>query len=123
MSELVNAERVQRDIQPLTQRGDVTDIAMRWSGSMAQAGELSHNDAYFSNESRRRLDARALGENVARASTIDQAHQALMASEHHRDNILDARFSAVGIGAVFRDGSWWASGREAPAGRSLRRSR
>lgn len=107
--ELVNSERVQRGLQPLAPRDDVTDIAMRWSESMAQAGELSHNDAYFSKESRRRLGARVLGENVARDSTIDHAHQALMASEHHRDNILDARFSVIGFGAVFREGSWWVT--------------
>jgi hypothetical protein len=35
------------------------------------------------------------------------AHDHLMASPHHRDNILDARFTVVGLGATYRDGSWW----------------
>ena len=109
MAELVNRARAAHGLPPLAPRADVTDIAMRWSESMARAGGLSHNDAYFAAETRRRLDAKALGENVARAGTIEQAHDALMASEHHRANILDARFDVIGLGAVYEHGSWWVT--------------
>ena len=102
-----NAERTQRGLPALQVREDVASIARGWSDSMARAARLSHNDAYFTQESHRRLDAQLLGENVARAPDVDTAHEALMASEHHRDNILDARFAAVGIGATYVDGSWW----------------
>jgi hypothetical protein len=104
---LVNAERSQQGLPPLTVRADVTDIASRWSDAMASAGTLSHDDAYFTKASHDRLDAVVLGENVARAGDIDQAHRALMASEHHRANILDARFTAVGFGATDVNGTWW----------------
>lgn len=109
MAELVNRARAEQGLPSLAPRADVTDIAMRWSESMAQAGGLSHNDAYFAPETRRRLNAKVLGENVARAGTIDQAHDALMASEHHRANILDARFDVIGFGAVYQNGSWWVT--------------
>jgi uncharacterized protein YkwD len=104
---LVNAERAQQGLAPLAVRADVTDIASRWSDTMAGAGTLSHDDAYFTKASHDRLDAVVLGENVARAGDIDQAHRALMASEHHRANILDARFTAVGFGATYVNGTWW----------------
>ena len=103
----VNAERVGRGLGELAVRDDVTAIARAWSDAMARAGTLSHDDAYFTADSHRRLGAQLLGENVARAPDIDVAHRALMASEHHRDNILDARFTAIGVGATFVDGTWW----------------
>ena len=76
---------------------------------MADAGAISHDDAYFGSDNRDRLDARAMGENVARNATIDGAHRALMASEHHRANILDRRFAVIGFGAVFKSGWWWVT--------------
>ncbi len=102
-----NAERTQRGLPALQVRADVASIAAGWSDTMARAARLSHNDDYFTDESHRRLDAQLVGENVARAPDVDTAHKALMASEHHRNNILDARFTVVGIGATYLDGSWW----------------
>ena len=106
---LVNAERVHRGLPALTARADVTGIASSWSTSMADAGDVSHNDAYFGSDTRGRLGARVMGENVARNFDIDRAHRSLMASEHHRANILDRRFAVVGFGAVYRDGAWWVT--------------
>jgi hypothetical protein len=106
---LVNTERSRAGVTALSVRVDITEIASRWSDAMAAAGTLSHDDDYFTKESHDRLGALVLGENVARAADVDQAHRALMASEHHRANILDARFSAVGIGATYRNGMWWLS--------------
>lgn len=48
------------------------------------------------------------GENVARASTVQRAHRALWASPSHRGNVLDGRFTHVGISVeVADDGSVW----------------
>jgi uncharacterized protein YkwD len=105
--ERTNAERTQRGLPPLQVRADVTSIAGAWSDSMARAARLSHDDAYFSPDSHHRLDAQLLGENVARAPDVDVAHAALMNSEHHRANILDSRFTTIGIGATFVDSTWW----------------
>jgi hypothetical protein len=41
-----------------------------------------------------------LGENVAKAPSIGEAHALLLGSPGHRDNILNPRFSHVGIGVV-----------------------
>lgn len=107
--ELTNRDRAKAGVAPLAARGDVATIASGWSGHLADAGALSHNDAYFTDENRAKLGAGLLGENVARAATIQAAHDALMASPHHRDNLLDARYGVVGMGAVYRDGSWWVT--------------
>src|SRR4051794_1526246 len=106
---LVNGERTQRGVAALQVRTDVAAIASHWSDSMGRTATLSHDDAYFTESSHDRLAAQLLGENVGRAPDIDVAHEALMASEHHRDNILDARFAVVGIGAAFVDGTWWVT--------------
>jgi len=44
----------------------------------------------------------AVTENVAMAQTVARAHENLMESPSHRANIIDARFTEVGIGLVSR---------------------
>lgn len=105
--DLVNGERTSAGLAPLAYRADIADIAQAWSGELARRGVLAHNDDYFTRETRKRLGAKALGENVARAGDVDAAHRALMASSGHRANILDGRFRVLGVGAVLRDGTWW----------------
>lgn len=108
MLELANAARRDAGAGPLALRDDVSAIARGWSERMAAAGSLAHNDDYFAESVRRRLGARALGENVAFNRDVDDAHRRLMASPGHRANLLDRRYSVVGIGAVLdRDGTWW----------------
>lgn len=106
---LLNGERRRAGLAPFTARDDVAQIASSWSSAMARAGHLSHNDAYFEKETRRRLRARVLGENVARNRDVEAAHRALMASPPHRANILDHRFVVIGVGAVLANGSWWVT--------------
>lgn len=106
---LLNDERAASGLVPFTVRADVTEIAVGWSSAMARAEHLSHNDAYFTKDTRLRLDARMLGENVARNGSVDGAHRALMESPPHRANILDARFTVIGVAAELRDGSWWVT--------------
>ena len=105
---MLNDERSSRGLPTFTLRSDVSEIAMSWSRHLAAAGKLSHNDAYFTSDTRRRLGARALGENVAMNPTIAAAHKALMESPHHRDNILDRRFLVIGLGVEYKNG-WWVT--------------
>jgi uncharacterized protein YkwD len=46
------------------------------------------------------------GENIARATSLVAAHQALMESPDHRANILSAGYTQVGVG-VYRSGGKW----------------
>ena len=104
---MLNQERSSRGLPLFTRHADVDQVAAGWSDHLADEGQLSHNDAYFSAQSRRDHGGRALGENVAMDSEAQPAHEHLMASPHHRDNILDARFTVIGLGATYRDGRWW----------------
>lgn len=106
---LLNDERAARGLPAATLRDDVREVADGHAAAMARDGELRHNDAYFSDESRRRHRAARLGENVAVNTSIDDMHRRLMASEGHRANILDPAFTVVGV-AVRSDGErWWAT--------------
>lgn len=98
---LMNNERRSRGLPLFSQRGDVSAISRGHSQAMAAAGTIYHNDAYFAPSTKQRLDAALLGENVARNADIDDAHRRLMNSPGHRANLLDARFTVVGLG-VYR---------------------
>jgi uncharacterized protein YkwD len=98
--ELANRDRAGAGLAPLAVRGDVEEVARAHSADMAAAGSIWHNDAYFSTANRERLGAAGLGENVARNGSVDDAHRRLMASPAHRANLLDARFTVVGMAAV-----------------------
>lgn len=98
---LMNNERRSRNLPLFAQRGDVTATSAGHSEAMAAAGTIWHNDAYFTAANKKRLDAVLLGENVARNPDIDDAHRRLMNSPGHRANLLDSRFTVVGL-AVYR---------------------
>jgi hypothetical protein len=97
---LANVERAAAGLPPLALRDDVTAIAAEQSRRMAQAGDISHNDAYFTAEVRQRLAAKTLGENVAMNPSIDDAHRRLMNSPGHRANLMNAKFTVVGMGVA-----------------------
>lgn len=97
---LVNQARAAAGVGALRARMDVTQIAAGHSQAMAAAGSIWHNDDYFTPATKARLGAVFVGENVAMNPTLDGAHQRLMASPGHRANILDGRFSVVGISVV-----------------------
>lgn len=101
--ELANQARAAAGVAPLAMRGDVTAIAQGHSDAMASEGDIRHNDAYFTASTRQSLNAKSLGENVAMNPDIDDAHNRLMNSPGHRANILDPKYTVVGI-AVSRTG-------------------
>ena len=97
---LVNQERVANGLAPVAPRDDVTAIAVQWSHLMADAQTLAHNDGYFTRDTKTRLGATRVGENVAKNIDLLDAHRRLMASPQHRANILDPGFTTIGIGVV-----------------------
>lgn len=104
---LANEERRELGLSIMTAREDVTDVARSHSQEMADTGELRHNDAYFSDEQRERLDAKGRGENVAYNASIADAHRQLMASDEHRTILLDPGFAIAGFAAVHDGRYWW----------------
>ena len=109
MLSLINARRAGVGVAPLTLRACPDGFANRWSPVMAGNGSLSHQnlDPILSS-----CSARTTGENVGMNSSqdADSMFAAFMASPPHAANIVDRRFTAVGIGA-YRDakGTWWVT--------------
>ena len=97
---LANEDRSAAGLAPLELRYDVFEIADAHSRRMAVAGDLFHNDGYFTAEVRQRLSARSLGENVALNRSVDDAHARLMQSPGHRANLLSPKFAVVGMAVV-----------------------
>jgi uncharacterized protein YkwD len=108
--ELANAERNRAGLTLLKLDDGLVRAARTHAAQMASQNQLSHQ---FSGELSlsKRIAAVSLlhldraGENVALASNIADAHQGLMASPPHRDNLLSPQFNVAGFG-VFRSGHW-----------------
>jgi uncharacterized protein YkwD len=114
---LVNDARAAEGLPPLRPALDVADVASDWSAAMAAAGDMSHNPEFpdqiccwdqvtenvaWSEPPRTRL----AGDPVA--TTVEELHEALLASPGHRVNILDELATEIGIGVhVEPDGSVW----------------
>ncbi len=104
MLAMVNQERKKRDL-----------VELRWDDRLATLAEAHSKDMlaknYFAHEDPRGRTAadRAakagivfmmIGENLAFAKTLSQAHDGLMKSPGHRENILRPEFRRVGIGII-----------------------
>jgi uncharacterized protein YkwD len=108
MLDLVNAERAAAGLAPLTVESWAQSVARGQSERMAAAMDLWHNAVYMKS-GRRAMGANLLGENVAMATSVEAAMGLLMNSDGHRRNILDARFTHLGIGIAQADGFVFAT--------------
>jgi uncharacterized protein YkwD len=114
---LVNDARAAEGLPPLRPAPDVADVAADWSATMAETRDMEHNPDFpdqiccwdqvtenvaWSEPPRTRF----AGDPVA--TTVQELHEALLASPGHRVNILDDLATEIGIGIhVERDGSVW----------------
>jgi uncharacterized protein YkwD len=100
---LTNQNRLRQGLEALTLDEALTRIAREHSAGMAQQGFISHEVPYGDLKTRmtvqgyRYLTAR---ENVASARSVINAQNALMQSPAHKDNILAADVTRIGIGIV-----------------------
>ncbi len=102
---LINEERRKVGAQPLTVHSDLVRGAQRQAQAIADAGYLFHNQDLGS-----LTDGwRRLGENVAYAGSVTEAHRALMNSEGHRENILLPSYTHVGVGVVQDGNTVWVA--------------
>src|SRR3954447_23226316 len=104
MLQLVNDERIKRGIKPLQPDPELKQVALNHSNDMLARGYFSH----YTPEGKDPFDRmRAAGvkfsiagENLALAQTLSIAHNGLMNSPGHRENILRPSFGRVGIGII-----------------------
>lgn len=100
--ELVNRERAAAGLEPLQWCDRCAEVARSHSRDMYEQGYFSHVDVEgvdpFERMQAARIGYASAGENLAIAPTAAEAHQGLMASSDHRENILRGTFDEVGIG-------------------------
>ncbi|MCW2571061.1 MAG: hypothetical protein JWO88_1119 [Frankiales bacterium] len=104
---LVNARRATAGLRPLIVSPCATRYAAPWSAHMAATSILVHQSL----APILRCPARAAGENIAYGNvSADQMMTMWMNSPGHRANILNPRFTRIGVGAVrTASGRWWAT--------------
>jgi uncharacterized protein YkwD len=102
---LANQVRAEAGVPALQRDEGLTQAAREHAAAMAAQQQLSHQ---FSGEVsvQQRLTAATplhidrAGENVAYAATVDQAHDNLMHSPPHRENLLNPAYNVAGFGVV-----------------------
>jgi len=96
---LTNQARASVGAPALSLDADLSSVALSWAQTMAAQGAISHNPdigSLIAGWSR-------LAENVGVGSSINQVHDALLASHSHYVNLSNPDYSRVGI-AVVPDG-------------------
>ncbi len=103
--DLANRARAQVGLSPLREDEGLKTAARVHAVLMAQQRQLSHQFAgeealpqRLAEDSDLHLDHS--GENVAYADSAGQAHDSLMKSPPHRENLLSPNFNTAGFGAV-----------------------
>jgi hypothetical protein len=103
MFELLNAAREKAGVPPLTADAALRKVALGHSEDMADNQFFSHVSPKTGTPGdrlrRSGLRVSAFGENIAMAGTPEAAHEGLMDSPGHRENMLRPAFTHVGIAA------------------------
>ncbi|MGI6776908.1 MAG: SafA/ExsA family spore coat assembly protein [Acetivibrionales bacterium] len=103
--EIVNAERVKRGLQPLTQNWELSRVARYKSADMAKKGYFSHTSPTYGSPFKMMEDFgiryTAAGENIAYgARTPKEVMTMWMNSTGHRNNILSQTYNQIGVGVA-----------------------
>jgi uncharacterized protein YkwD len=106
---LLNRDRVARHLRPLSTDPALTAIARGHAARMARDGRIYHNSRQLSSRSTQQKlgHPSILGENVGVGPKVSWIESEFMGSRKHRSNILERRYSKVGIGVVLSRGSSW----------------
>ncbi len=91
-----NTARVSAGLPALTENAQLDAVAQAWATKLAAAGVLSHNPAIRTQVT----NWTVLGENVGMAGDIPTVQNAFMHSPEHKANILDARYTQMGVGSA-----------------------
>lgn len=104
MVELVNEERAKIGLPALAADAELSRVARIKSQDMIANSYFSHTSPTYGSpfEMMRNfgISFRTAGENIACNASVEAAHHALMQSQGHRENILNASFQRIGVGIV-----------------------
>lgn len=113
--DLMNSARLDAGVAALARDSALDDVANTRAQNLVVNGYFDHyspdGESAFSELAARGIRYRLAGENLARnnytdARTVEAAFEGLMASPGHRANILEERFSRVGVATV-QSGRMW----------------
>lgn len=108
---LVNEQRVQNGLKPLTENWELSRVARYKSQDMVDNRYFSHTSPTYGTPFQMikafGLSFRTAGENIAYGQRTPQAVvNAWMNSSGHRANILNASYTQIGVGYV-ANGHYW----------------
>ncbi len=102
--ELLNLARIDAGADPLAWSGALAEVAAGHGREMYEQGYFSHVSPETGTVSDRvravGIPYAVVGENLALSPTAGSVHDGLMASPSHRENMLEQRFTRVGISAI-----------------------
>lgn len=101
----MNKERARLHRGGTLRQASCPDVyAEGWAAYLAKTNRFYHRDMM---PFLRGCRASRVAENLARGNiSADRIVYAWMASPGHRANVLDPRLTKVGVGAVYRNGTW-----------------
>jgi hypothetical protein len=109
----INEMRAAAGLNPLVRHPNLDAAARTHSADMAWHEDFNHVSARTGDPSARvaatGMTAAAVGENIARNRTTLDALQALIASDPHRENLLNAQYTHIGLAAVQANGDVWVT--------------
>lgn len=104
MLDLINEERLKAGLKPLMLDLQLTQLARMKSQDLVDYSYFSHYSPTYGNPfemlEQQQIDYVFAGENLAGNKDVRKAHEELMNSDTHRQNILHPAFTHVGIGVV-----------------------
>jgi len=104
MIDLINQERVKNNLPLLVFDLNLQQIGRMHSADMFTKGYFAHYSPEGENVAGRAqligVDFNVIGENLAYAPSLELAHNGLMNSQGHRENILSKDYQKVGIGVA-----------------------
>ncbi len=104
MVSLVNKARTEAGLQPLQVDATLAQLARMKSQDILDNNYFAHTSptygSAFTMMKKAGITYRTAGENLAKARDTAWAHQRLMASDGHRENILNPSFTHIGVGIV-----------------------
>lgn len=105
MFSLLNKERSNRHLQYLVSDNNLKIVARNYAHQMFVYGFFSHTSKVDGSTALERASHdgilfQVIGENLAFAPDVYLAHQGLMNSKGHRENILSTDYGRVGIGVI-----------------------
>jgi len=100
----LNEERIREGREPLTRSAELDRLARQKAWDMVHHRYFDHVSptlgTIFDMLHSSGIAYKWAGENIARVSSVEVAHEAFMESPDHRANILSAGYTEVGVGVV-----------------------